>query len=319
MDWWVPVSLFILLVIVLVLYYAPSYGKRVSVTASGPFTLSTKQTAVAFTDAKGLLEPEFTAQAFVYLNPIMKTGMHIDCGTDPKQPSCADGSFQPCLCNDLSGCGQCLNRGYFKILDLMGVATLEVMPVPDASRQGAMATHLYVKTEMMDASGIAAKHNYYIETIQLPPTPIQKWAMITIARDGRQFDIYYNDSLVKSQKTMFMPISSTTQTNLTGVVSGSSGLVGQVANITLYPKRRTIMDIERDYKTLADTRGAPYLNSAGAATLADMDIPDAEGILPEYGYRYNFRLPTVSFCLSGNCDAPAVTPASNRIWVTNYG
>ena len=318
MGWWVPVALVIMLGIVLIMYFSPSFFKKKTFTASGPFNLSSPQTAIPFESSKLLLEPQFTAQAFVYLNPIMKTGSHVNCGIDPKQPSCLDGSFQPCLCNDLSGCGSCLNRGYFRIIDLMGIATLEVMPVPDASRQGAMATHLYVKTEMMNTSGVAPRHHYYIETIQLPPTPVQKWVMITIVREGRQFDIYYNDALVKSQKTMFMPISNSTQTNLSGVLSGSTGLNGHMANIILHPNRLTIFDVERDYKTLADTRGSPYLDSAGAATLSSMEQHAVDGIIPEYGFRVNLSFPKISFCLSGNCKAPAVLPPSNAIWASNY-
>ena len=319
-GYWIPVTLIIVLVIVLVMYFAPSYMTRTKVTESGPFDLSSPQTAVAFSDTKLILEPQFTAQAFVYLNPIMKTGSHVDCGIDPTKPSCQDGSFQPCLCDDLSGCGKCLNRGYLRILDLLGVATLEVMPVPDASRQGAMSTHLYVKTEMMNtsASAIRPARQQYIETIQLPPTPVQKWVMITIARDGRQFDIYYDNALVKSQKTMFMPISRITQTNLSGILSGSTGLMGQIANITVYPTRRTILSVERDYKTLADTRGSPYLDSKGAATLSSMDGHNTNGILPDYGYRFNFHMPKLSLCLSGNCNMPTVAPMSSKIWVSNY-
>jgi hypothetical protein len=310
-------TIVIVLVIVLVMYFSPSYVKTVQVTESGPFDLSSPKTAVAFSNAKALLEPQFTAQAFVYLNPMMKTGSHVDCGTDPTKPSCQDGSFQPCLC-DMTGCDKCLNRGYFTIIDLMGMAVLEVMPVPDASRQGAMATHLYVKTEMMNTSGPGPARNYYIETIQLPPTPVQKWVMITIARDGRQFDIYYDNALVKSQKTMFMPISTITQTNLTGILSGSKGLMGHIANITVYSNRLTVLDVENKYKTLADTRGSPYLDSKGAATLSSMDGYGMDGVQPSYGYRFNFKMPTFDFCFLGNCKAPAVTPASNKIWVSNY-
>lgn len=318
MDSWVPVTLIIVLVIVLVMYFSPSYVKGAKVTESGPFDLSSRKTAVTFSDAKAILEPQFTAQAFVYLNPMMKTGSHVDCGTDPTKPSCQDGSFQPCLCDDLSGCDKCLNRGYFTIIDLLGIATLEVMPVPDASRQGAMATHLYVRTEMMNTSAIRPARQQYIETIQLPPTPVQKWVMITIARDGRQFDIYYDNALVKSQKTMFMPISRTTQTNLTGILSGSKGLMGQIANITVYSNRLTVLDVENHYRSLADTRGSPYLDSKGATTLSSMDGYGMDGVQPSYGYRFNFKMPTLDFCFLGNCKAPAVTPASNKIWVSNY-
>ena len=165
----------------------------------------------------------------------------------------------------------------------------------------------------MERSGPMAAHNYYIETIPLPALPVQKWVMITIARDGRQFDIYYNDALVRSQKTMFMPIAKATQTNLTGIVSGSDGLGGYMANISVHPTRTTVLTVEQDYKILADTRGAPYLDSAAKDTLATL-----KGAIPDFGFNMHFKMPKIGTCLTGNCGGPAVAPASNKIWVSGY-
>ena len=41
----------------------------------------------------------------------------------------------------------------------------------------------------------------YIETFVLPPLPFQKWTMITINREGRRFDIYYNSTLYNTIRT----------------------------------------------------------------------------------------------------------------------
>ena len=324
-DWLIPAAIIITVVIISVLYFYPSYTAKLDVLVTGPFDLSAEKTLVQASDSKALLAPEFTFQAFVYVNPIMKTGEHVKCGTDQNQPSCADGAFQPCLC-DPSGCISCLDRGYNSLINLFGIATLEIMPVPDASRQGAIASQLYIKTEMVEAAPPATpRHHYYIETISLPAITAQKWTMITIARDGRQFYIYYNDVLVKTQKTMYMPISELTQTNLTGVVSGSKGLIGTVANVKIYSKRRTVTDVEADYKTRADTRGAPYLNSKSTVTTLttpSLSMPSMDGILPDvevdWSFMDMFNLPKLSLCLTGNCKAPAITSKSNKIWVSSY-
>jgi len=312
-EWLIPVILMTTLGIILLFYFAPSYTPRLNMIA-GPFDLSKTTTVVNATDAAPLLNPDFSFQAFLYLNPLMRTGTHVECGTDQNKPSCSDGVFQPCICKTSGDCGTCAHSGYYSVVNLYGIATLEIMPVPDASRQGAVAAQLIIKTEMM-TDGAMAQHKYYIETIPLPAMTVQKWTMVTISKEGRRFDIYYNKELIASKKTMYMPISNKIDSNLTGIVSGSSGLIGQMASVTLNPSRTTILDVEKAYSTRADTRGAPYLNGITLSTPVS-PTPTLDGIMPTFAYSFGFKLPTFSFCLSGDCGAPAVKPGE---WTNTYG
>lgn len=315
----------------------------------------------------------------------MRTGSHVDCGTDLNKPSCKDGVYQPCLCTNnnvsapmlantmvqdstytifssgdanwtdigassttvgttftyngvtvsgdgtakvtyesstnTSDCTSCAHPGFTPVIDLYGIAKLEIVPAPDAGRQGQVTVQLTVKT--FDASTGA----YYIETIPLPHITYQKWTMITIARDGRQFYIYYDKALVLSKKTMYIPIINQLTTNLTGVKSGSPGLIGQLANITLYPSRLTVLDVEKNYTALADTRGSPYLSGGSTVKVLSKPItekPSVDGILPTFGSSLSSFLPSFdfskfSFCLTGNClNAPIVAPTNGKTWHSNY-
>ena len=317
---WTSIGLIVLLGVVLLMYFAPSYTEPLAVTAGGPFDLSKRVVIAGMTDASGLLNESSTFQGFFYLNPMMRTGAHVECGTAINQPSCADGSFQPCLC-DISGCNSCKHAGFYSIIDLIGIAGIEVMPAPDASRQGSMAAQLIVKTEMM-ASGAMSMHQLYVETIPLPYILAQKWTMITVTREGRQFDVYYNDKLVMSHKTMYMPISTKINSNLTGLVSGSDGLIGTLANVSMLPKRITIFDVESDYTTLADTRGAPVIGSESIKTLATTPSHSLPGLSPSFGSSlFSFKFPSFDFCkLTGLCNAPITSPTPGaNTWVNNYG
>ena len=313
----------ILIGVLLTLYYSPKFIPVVSVTKGGPYNLSSPTTVIKQTDASGILNPGGMGfQAFVYLNPLMRTGAHVDCGTGQGKPSCADGVFQPCKCDPTNGCGACGHPAYVSVFNLMGLIGLEIMPVPDASRQGQVKAQLTIKTETTGAT--APIPDYYIETIPLPFINFQKWVMITVAREGRRFDIYFDDKLVVSQKTLNMPVFTQIGTNLNGVVLGSKNLVGQVANITLYTSRRTIEQVESDYTTLADTRGRPYLYN-GSTIPINISSGSISGITPTFGTSMFPSLPdwsSFSFngCFKGKCfNAPAVKPANGLLqWTSNY-
>jgi hypothetical protein len=192
------------------------------------------------------------------------------------------------------------------------MAILEVMPVPDAGRQGKVTAQLAVKT----ADSSQAK--LYIETIPLPEISFQKWMMITIARDGRQFYVYYNNTLAISKKTMFMPISDLGSSNATGIVCGSPGLGGKVANVNIFSNRLTITDVEASYTANADTRGTPYLSGASVKTLTSSGT-----IGPSYAPSISNAMPSFDFsginlCLTGDCSGPVVAPANGKKLISSY-
>jgi len=148
-----------------------------------------------------------------------------------------------------------------------------VLGAPDGSRQGKAAVQFTMKTQSSgalidasqnpvnpelhpkDASGNSTISNIYIETFVLPPLPFQKWVMLTISREGRRYDFFYNNVLVLSKQS-----STVLYNSLSGNVTiGNSSLNGSSAYFTLYNSIQSINDITNQYKTFTDTRGTPLL------------------------------------------------------------
>ena len=160
----------------------------------------------------------------------------------------------------------------------------------------------------------------YIETLMLPPIPLQKWTFITVAREGRRFDVYFNDTIVLSEKTQEMPIANASNGTMGGITSGSAGLIGQLAVANLYNYRLSTSDVSGKYNQYADTRGRPYLNAAGNT----MNLSDVGGLLPAYASTLSSGLmgyiPSFSLCPSGGCfNPPTIRPASPLYdWSTPY-
>lgn len=310
------IGLFVLLAVVVLFYVAPNFAATVASTAKGPYSLASKSAIIDESSAKRFYsDTEGTFSAFIYLSPMNRTGSYAACGTNPNQASCADGTFAPCPCNAASGdCATCTHAGYNSVFNISGVAGLEVLIAPDASRQGKSMTQLVVKTEGAALSTSSSSSQKYIETLTLPPIPLQKWVMVTIAREGRRFDVYYNDVLVMSHKTMYMPVSNISNSNFSGITSGSSGLVGQLALANVYNTRMNMQKVTAAYAAATDTRGRPYINSTTPMT------SDPSGLNPGF-QSSGMNLSAISLCPSGGCfSAPAVKPASPLYdWSTPYG
>jgi len=321
---WMIVGTVAIFIITLIFYFSPSFVPKILVTASGPFTLADtttvatqQQTTPYYTDSAG------SFSAFIYLSPMNRTGSYAACGTNPNQASCADGTFAPCACNaSTNDCSICTHAGYNSVFNISGIVGLEVLNAPDASRQGKAMSQLILKTEGASLSAGSTTSQKYIETLTLPPIPLQKWTMVTVARDGRRFDVYYNDTIVLSQKTMFMPISNTSNSNVSGITSGSAGLVGQLTLANVYNYRLSSQDVAAKYAELADTRGRPYVNKAIAGA---RDLNTIAGLNP-------ITIPTVTLasimssasyfnlCPPEGClNPPVVKPASPLYdWSSSY-
>ena len=326
----------------LVFYFSPAYAPKIISAASGPFDLSARTTIIEETDSRAFYsDSNATFSAFVYINPINRTGTYAACGTNPNQSSCDDGTFAPCPCSAVGDCSVCDHGGYNTVFNISGIVDLEVLIAPDASRQGKAITQLLVKTEgaalnsgtgqprryepsqgspSSTASSAVAQSQKYIETLSLPPLPVQKWTFVTVSREGRRFDVYYNDTLVLSQKTMSMPISNVSNSSMGGITSGSTGLQGQLAVANLYNYRMSSNDVSAMYTKYADTRGRPYLNTVSDPTA----LSNLGGIFPAYASTLSFNLlgfiPSFNLCPSGGCfSPPAIQPANPLYdWSTQY-
>lgn len=278
---------------------------------TGPTKLNTdKQTTLISADVtKAFYDSnEATFQAFLYLTPYNKTGQFSPCGTASNQPSCDTGIYPICECSAENNCSGCRHTGYTQILSIADLVTIEVLTAPDAGRQGKAMAQMTIKTYSKTASN---SNQYTIETLVLPPIPFQRWTMLTISREGRRFDVYYNNSLVLSKHTTNVPlITPDISVRPDGVLSGSPYLNGEIALVDLENRKYTATDVATSYGRKADTRGTPYVVAQDS-----IGYRDTSGILPSYAPSFpgafSLSLPSVNLCPSGNClNLPTIRPKS---------
>lgn len=142
----------------------------------------------------------------------------------------------------------CAHPGFIKLLNLGSRCFIELLQAPDASRPGLPKTQLVVQTQKNTASG----NVQYLETFALDAFPLQKWVMVTVVRNGNRISVYYNDRLVLSKNTTYVP----------NFVSGSGTFAdamirGQAKYLQTYSGEVSLADVATDYKIMADTRGEP--------------------------------------------------------------
>jgi hypothetical protein len=133
------------------------------------------------------------------------------------------------------------------------------------------------------------------ENIDLPPIPKQKWMFVAILRDGRRFDIIYNNEIVASHTLEFYPVVISSPLSI-----GNSGLNGSVIHVIINNKRLSPIDVERERVTHIDTNGTVL-----EADSLDISFPG---------------LKLLAQCPSGlPCD-PVTRPPNNNLlqWKTPY-
>jgi hypothetical protein len=142
--------------------------------------------------------------------------------------------------------------------------------------------------------------NNKYETIDLPQLPLQKWTLLSILRDGRRFDVMYDDKIVMSHRLQFYPLVPSNAMKL-----GNSGLIGRAVHFLVADKRLTPSEVTTQYTKLADTNGAPIVNRS----------------LPFFGKLENISIPKLSVSVPGLDIAPIVDnppPNTMKAWRTPY-
>ena len=321
MNWWVYVLAILTVVILSVLYFAPA--AKMNVTKAGPYDLSKKATVFDNNQVKTFEQTESaTVQGFFYVVPLQRTPTAIKCNT-PGNPSCEDGRFQTCYCGVGNNCDKCERNGYAPLMTIGDTCFLELLPAPDAGRQGKAMTQLSIRTKTtvdasgnpltIDASGSKPNFQSVMEFLTLPPIPTQKWVMVTISREGRRFDVYYDGSLVLSQKTLFN-IATTADT--TGIIAGNAAFSGYGAGFDFTGRATNGLEVAANHSQRSDTRGAPYVTLP-----ADIAIGPAAKAAASAAPGYTIggiQLP--SLCPTGGCfTGPTVRPAQPWLdWETSY-
>lgn len=291
----------IALIAAIVFVFLPKsvFEKKRDYDTIGPVDLQTTPT-VAKTDATQLMLLESntgTLQLFVYPLPYQRSGALNVCSGDtsqiaqPGDPNCATARYGLCVCNG-TDCTNCAHKGFVNIVNVSNVVRLEMLAVPDAGRQEAAAAQLVVRCKRPLSNGTG--NQVVEETFALPELPYQKWTMITLAREGRRFDIFYNDKLVVSKRTQHVFDSSLA----TGqIVAGDSMLYGRIGFVKVFNYKMMLAEVQSLYASQADTTGQPSL-------------PE-----PTRDFASLFTLCEGGSCFSG----PAFRPASPMFdWATRY-
>ena len=265
----------------------------------GPLPLSTSPTVGQTNDSQVILSTGNTGsfQAFVYPMPFQRTGQTTVCADTnpgPGQADCSTGRFGLCACEG-NDCSKCHHSGYVNILNISNIIRLELLAAPDASRQGSASVQLVARC--LRRKDVVGSTESLEETLVLPSLPFQKWTMITVAREGRRFDIYYNDRLVLSKRVQYVIAS---QSATSPIIAGDPLLNGNIAHVLISSSKFTARDVANTYINKADTNGEPFLST-------DSNL-------------INTITRMSPFCKDASCiNGPVIKPASPLMdWQTNY-
>jgi hypothetical protein len=280
---WILAGVILLITLSLLVFFVPTLGIKEEQTY-GPWTLGTKDATLDSTVVTTFLgNLNSTLRVFYYIKSIPRTSTSFSYAQDvaPNFNSKTN-TFDVCVNTN----GACVHQGFIPLLKLGDSLMIEMLQAPDASRPGLPKTQLCIQT----TRNTGASNTTYLETFALPPFPIQKWIMLSLVRRGNSFDVYYNDTLVASHRTLYAPnLLSTSGSFADGSVRG------QTKYLMAKNTSQSASDVNSDYMRLANPKGEPY-----------------EPMFPA------LNLPM--FCPSGDCfQGPQVRPANPLVdWRTNY-
>jgi hypothetical protein len=110
----------------------------------------------------------------------------------------------------------------------------------------------------------------YMESVELPAIPLQKWTIVTIVKEGRRIDVFYGQKTVASTLLEFAPVPSKNNSSWS---SGNTKWQGKIGLFNYYNSAYTSDDVNKDVSTLVNTRGIPYLESQPSFSFAVPEIP----------------------------------------------
>ena len=90
------------------------------------------------------------------------------------------------------------------------------------------------------------------ERIEIPAIPTQKWIQLGILREGRRFDILYNNKVIGSKRLAHMPVYATASLEM-----GSPQVRGTFREGRVFNYRLSLKDIEKELSKTSDTRRKP--------------------------------------------------------------
>ena len=88
------------------------------------------------------------------------------------------------------------------------------------------------------------------ETITLPTIPRQKWVYLAILREGRRFDVMYDNRIVASQRLEHYPVVIASPLSV-----GNEGLNGTVIHVKTNSRRLSPSEVDHERTAHVDTNG----------------------------------------------------------------
>jgi hypothetical protein len=108
----------------------------------------------------------------------------------------------------------------------------------------------------------ASSHDEFIE---LPPIPKQKWVFIAILREGRRFDIIYDNRIVASKRLENYPAMEATTISI-----GSKGLSGSAIHFMINGTRLHPTEVERERLAHVDSTNSVVEDNPIMVTLPSL-------------------------------------------------
>lgn len=267
---------FIVLLTLGLLYLGVSNFNVMSEEVDGPWDLS-KAPAIP----SGIVDlfsknTNSTLRVFYYIDTLPRTNAAL---LDASVPSfnAQTNMFEIC---EPDGPISCAHPGFVKLLNISNTFYIELLQAPDASRPGLPKTQFVIQTQKKDTSTPNGPIKNYLETHSLPEFPLQKWIMLTVSRSGNRINIFYNDRLVFSKNTTYIP------NILPGTGNYSSAVIrGQAKYVYASNTTSNQVNVRSDFLKMADTRGEPLDKL--------------------------FQKINITLCPSGNCfSGPEIRPAN---------
>jgi hypothetical protein len=320
--------LIIIIVLMLVLYFVKLPSPITNIEKKGPYKLNDPRKL--FQDDSFLKNSSVSFQGFFYLEALQKTGIMKTCSNnDPSKPNCNTGRYALCACSG-ADCSNCYHEEYIPLIDFNDKSVvLEFLAAPDASRQNKAFTQITFKTQSSDdirdasynpisQTATTSSSYLYIETFVLPPIPFQKWIMITINREGRRFDIYYNDVLILSKMTSANIYNSSISKD---IKVGNTSINGSCGMFSLYSSSQSANDVSKQYNSLISTRHSPLFDNIPPTI--DWKTLSVETLPLDFVPSINASLPSVStsfLCVGSDCiKSPSASPSKPYYeWDTSY-
>jgi hypothetical protein len=128
---------------------------------------------------------------------------------------------------------------YTPIIYIDGNWSFEISQGPS----GVLDTNARLRVTTKDSSGTATE-----QLMDLPSLPKQKWVCIAILRDGRRFDIMYDNKIVASQRLESYPVIISNPLRI-----GNKKLGGSAIHIIISDRRLTPTEVDRERLKYVDT------------------------------------------------------------------